>query len=60
MHLRRFASFTLLVPLLLTQPMKKAPAIKLPFKPTAIAFAPPPSKLVCITTREAAFVTTLR
>ncbi len=34
--------------------------VKLPFKPTAIAFAPPPSKLVCVTTREAAFVATLR
>lgn len=34
--------------------------IKLPYKPTSIAFATAPSRLVCITTREAAFVTTLR
>ena len=34
--------------------------IKLPSKPTAIAFAAAPSKLVCITTRDAAFVATLR
>ena len=33
--------------------------IKLPSKPTAIAFAPAPSRLVCVTTRDAAFVTTL-
>ena len=34
--------------------------IALPSKPTAIAFAPAPSRLVCITTRDAAFVTALR
>jgi sugar lactone lactonase YvrE/acetyl esterase/lipase len=34
--------------------------IALPSKPTAIAFAPAPSRLVCITTRDAAFVTSLR
>jgi len=34
--------------------------IRFPFRPTAIAFAPPPSKLVCVTTREAAFVAALR
>ena len=34
--------------------------IKLPSKPTAIAFAPAPSRLVCVTTRDAAFVTSLR
>ena len=34
--------------------------ITLPSKPTAIAFAPAPSRLVCITTRDAAFVTALR
>jgi len=33
--------------------------IKLPSKPTAIAFAPAPSRLVCVTTRDAAFVTPL-
>jgi sugar lactone lactonase YvrE/acetyl esterase/lipase len=34
--------------------------IALPSKPTAIAFAPAPSRLLCITTRDAAFVATLR
>lgn len=34
--------------------------IKLPFKPTGIAFAAAPSKLVCITTRDAAFITARR
>ncbi len=34
--------------------------IKLPSKPTAIAFASAPSRLVCVTTRDAAFVTALR
>jgi acetyl esterase/lipase len=34
--------------------------IALPSKPTSIAFAPAPSRLVCITTRDAAFVTSLR
>jgi len=34
--------------------------IALPSKPTAIAFAPTPSRLVCVTTRDAAFITTLR
>ncbi|MBL9211144.1 MAG: SMP-30/gluconolactonase/LRE family protein [Opitutaceae bacterium] len=34
--------------------------ITLPSKATAIAFAAAPSRLVCITTREAAFVTNLR
>ena len=34
--------------------------IRLPFKPTSIAFAPAPSRLVCVTTREATFVTSLR
>ena len=33
--------------------------ITLPSKPTSIAFAPFPSRLVCVTTRDAAFVTTL-
>ncbi|MES2696204.1 MAG: SMP-30/gluconolactonase/LRE family protein [Verrucomicrobiota bacterium] len=37
-----------------------AGTIKLPSKPTAISFAAAPSKLVCITTRDAAFVATLR
>lgn len=34
--------------------------IKLPAKPTAIAFAPAPARLVCVTTRDAAFVAPLR
>jgi gluconolactonase len=34
--------------------------IALPSKPSAIAFAAAPSRLVCITTREAAFVAALR
>lgn len=34
--------------------------ITLPAKPTAIAFAPAPSRAVCITTRDAAFIATLR
>jgi gluconolactonase len=34
--------------------------ISMPSKPTAIAFAAAPSKHVCVTTRDAAFVTTLR
>ncbi|MBM3843005.1 MAG: hypothetical protein FJ397_07050 [Verrucomicrobia bacterium] len=34
--------------------------IALPSKPTAIAFAAAPAKLVCVTTRDAAFVTQLR
>ena len=34
--------------------------ITLPSKPTAIAFATAPSRLVCVTTRDAAFVTALR
>jgi sugar lactone lactonase YvrE/acetyl esterase/lipase len=34
--------------------------IALPSKPTAIAFAAAPSRLVCVTTRDAAFVTSLR
>ena len=34
--------------------------IALPSKPTAIAFAAAPSKLVCVTTRDAAFITSLR
>lgn len=33
--------------------------IKLPSKPTSIAFAAAPSTLVCVTTRDAAFITTL-
>lgn len=34
--------------------------IQLPSKPTAIAFSASPSHLVCVTTRDAAFITTLR
>jgi sugar lactone lactonase YvrE/acetyl esterase/lipase len=34
--------------------------IRLPFKTTSIAFAPAPSRFVCVTTRQAVFVTSLR